>query len=94
MIDFLKSREFGGLRVDWERDHQATDYSVDYSADGRTWETRYRVAGGNGGRDYIFLPESDTRFVRLALERGPSDTFGLREVTVEPLEWAASKTRS
>jgi len=90
-VDFLRGREFGGLEVQWEPGHQASDYTIDFSPDGRTWETRYRVAGGNGGRDYIYLPESDTRFVRLALERGPSDTFGLREISVEPLEWAASK---
>ena len=90
-IDFLQSREFGGLEVEWEPGHQASDYTVDFSPDGRTWETRYRVAGGNGGRDYIYLPESETRFVRLALERGPSDTFGLREMTVDPHAWSASK---
>jgi len=90
-VDFLQSREFGGLEVEWEPGHQASDYAIDFSPDGRTWETRYRVAGGNGGRDYIYLPESDTRYVRLALERGPSDTFGLREITVEPLTWSASK---
>jgi hypothetical protein len=90
-IDFLRSREFGGLELDWEPGHEASDYTVDFSPDGRAWETRYRVTGGNGGRDYIYLPESDTRFVRLAIERGPSDSFGLREVAVEPLEWSASK---
>ena len=90
-VDFLRGREFGGLEVQWEPGHQASDYTIDFSPDGRTWETRYRVAGGNGGRDYIYLPESETRFVRLALERGPSDTFGLHEITVEPLTWSASK---
>jgi len=91
VVDFLKGREFGGLRIDWQPEHHATDYSVDYSADGKTWETRYRVTGGNGALDYLLLPESDTRYVRLALERGPSDTFGVRDITVEPLEWGASK---
>jgi len=90
-VDFLRGREFGGLELEWEPGHEASDYTVDFSPDGKTWETRYRVAGGNGGRDYIYLPESDTRFVRLALERGPSDAFGLRDVTVEPLEWSASR---
>ncbi|HUQ84609.1 MAG TPA: discoidin domain-containing protein [Gemmatimonadaceae bacterium] len=91
VIDFLKSREFGGLRVDWEVRHHASDYSVDFSPDGKVWTTRYRVVGGNGGSDFLFLPESDTRYVRLALERGPSDTFGLREVNVAPLEWSTSR---
>ena len=91
VVDFLKNREFGGLRVDWESGHHASDYSVDFSPDGKAWTTRYRVTGGNGGSDFLFLPESDTRFMRLALEKGPSDAFGLREVKVEPLEWGASK---
>ena len=90
VVDFLRRREFGGLRIDWEPAHEASDYSIDFSPDGKVWDTRYRVAGGNGGNDFIYLPESDTRFMRLALERGPSERFGLREIMVEPLEWGAS----
>jgi len=94
VVDFLQRREFGGLRLEWEPGHHASDYRVELSTDGTTWNTRYRVTGGNGGRDYLFFPESDARFVRLAIERGPTgptDTFGIREITVEPLEWSASK---
>jgi hypothetical protein len=91
VVDFLRPREFGGLEVHWQRDHEASDYAVDFSPDGKTWDTRYHVTGGNGGTDYIYLPESETRFLRLAIERGPSDVFGLRDITVEPLDWAASK---
>ena len=29
--------------------------------------------------------------MRIAIERGATDTFGLREITVEPLEWSASR---
>jgi hypothetical protein len=90
VIDFLRRREFGGLRIDWEPGHHASDYTIDFSPDGKAWETKSRVSGGNGARDYIFLPESDTRFLRLTLERGPAETFGLRDLTVEPLEWGAS----
>ena len=57
----------------------------------KSWATRYRVTGGNGGRDYIYLPESDARFVRLRSSVARPTSFGLREITVEPLEWAASK---
>ena len=91
VVDFLKSREFSGLRLDWEDGRHASDYAVEFSADGRTWDQRYHVTGGNGGRDYVFLPESDTRFLRLTLERGPVEDFGIRDITVEPLEWATTK---
>ena len=91
VVDFLKSREFSGLKIDWEEGHHASDYAVEFSTDGRVWDSRYRVTGGNGGHDYVFLPESDTRFLRLTLERGPVDDFGIRDITVEALEWAPSK---
>ena len=91
VLDFLRGREFGGLVIDWEAAHHASDYSVDFSADGKSWTTRYRMTGSDGGRDYISLPESDARYVRLALERGPDPAFGIRAVTVKPLEWTASK---
>ena len=94
VIDFLQRREFGGLRLEWEPGRHASDYRVELSPDGTSWDTRYRVTGGNGDRDYLFLPESDARFIRLAIERGPTspaDTFGIREIAVEPLEWTASR---
>ena len=91
VVDFLRAREFGGLTIDWEPGADASEYSVDFSPDGKTWEPRYRVVGGNGGRDYIYLPESDTRLVRLALTRGTAAVFGIREIGVQPLEWGASR---
>ena len=91
VVDFLKNREFSGLRIDWDEGRHASSYAVEFSTDGRTWEPHYRVVAGDGGRDYVFLPESDTRFLRLTLERGPADDFAIRDITVEPLEWAASK---
>jgi hypothetical protein len=91
VVDFLKNRELSGLKIDWEAGRHASDYTVELSADGRAWEPRYRATGGNGGRDYVFLPESETRFLRLTLERGPIDDFGIRDITVEPVDWASSK---
>jgi hypothetical protein len=88
-IDFKRRREFGGLVLDWEPGRHASDYVVETSRDSAEWTTAYTVARGNGGRDYLFLPESDARLVRLRLLRG-APAYALREVTVEPLAWSAS----
>ena len=90
-IDFLRARELGGLIVDWEQDRHATAYTVDLSTNGRDWETRYRVTGGNGGRDHIPLPGGEARFVRLAMMDSAGFPYGIREITVAPVEWSASK---
>ena len=85
-IDFLEKREFGGLVIDWGEAFPR-DYVVESSDDGSTWTVLRRVEGGNGGRDYLFLPESETRRLRLRF----SGRAALREVTVEPLEFSASE---
>ena len=87
-IDFGTPHEFGGLTLEWEA--HAIDYDVETSEDGRTWETSARVRGSRGGRDPLFLPDSDARYVRLRMLRGPKP-FALRGVTIEPLSFASSR---
>ncbi len=93
-FDFLKSREYGGLVLDWAPGRHAADYTMETSGDGHSWTPVYVVRGGNGGRDYLYLPESETRYLRLRVERAASPGRGvsLREFRVEPVEWADSPT--
>ena len=91
-LDFLRPREFGGLVLQWEPGHHATDYVVETSSDGTSWTPAYAVHAGNGGKDYLYLPESETRYLRLHVKRGASDELILRELVVEPLGWADSPT--
>ncbi len=91
-IDFLERREFGGLTLTWEPDRAARLYAVEASLDGRAWTELVRRAASPIGRDYFFLPDSETRYLRLRLlaPRGRSG-YGIRELEVEPHEWAASR---
>jgi hypothetical protein len=77
--DFLESREYGGLVIDWS--HPAS-YTVEISDDGRQWTAVREVKGGNGGRDYLYLPETESRYLRL---RGAGEP---RHLDVKPLDWA------
>jgi len=89
-LDFLERRETGGLILDWEPGRFASRYEVQISEDGKDWTRVQSVAAGNGGRDYLFLPETESRNLRLKLEEGAGDSYGLREVTVQPLAFSAS----
>ncbi|MFH2004542.1 MAG: discoidin domain-containing protein, partial [Bacteroidota bacterium] len=73
VIDFQQNREFGGLVVDWGKEKFAKQYDVDFSDDGKNWTTVYRVTGGNGDRDYIYLPEAEARFLRLNLKKSSNN---------------------
>src|SRR5690606_2881264 len=43
--------------------------------------------GGNGGVDALRLPESEARYLRLTLQRGPAPSYALAEVEIEGLEF-------
>jgi hypothetical protein len=91
-VDFLRPREYGGLILEWEPGRHASDYLVETSDDGAAWTPVYAVHGGNGGKDYLYLPESEARFLRLRVERGASEVVALRQLQVQPLDWADSPT--
>jgi hypothetical protein len=88
-LDFHESREYGGLVLDWEKDAAPANYFVQSSMDEKSWTKMREVLGGNGGRDYLFLPESESRFLRVyARDPGP---MAIRELSVKPLDWSLSK---
>ncbi len=68
VYDFLEPREYGGLVIDWER---PSSYAVSISDDGKAWTKVREVIGGNGGRDFLYLPETESRYLRLRLKTDP-----------------------
>jgi hypothetical protein len=88
-LDFLRGREMGGLVLAWDSLDYATDYTLETSDDGARWETAYDVANGNGGRDPLYLPETETRHLRVHVT-GTSRGQGvaLRDIVVQPAEWS------
>lgn len=88
-LDLGKTREFGGLVLRWTPREYASDYLIQLSDDAKSWRDVRTVIGGDGGSDYLALPESEARYLRLLPGDGPQRTFGLAEATVQPLEFAA-----
>jgi F5/8 type C domain len=89
MLDLGRDTEFGGLRLDWAEGAHASEYAVQISDDGQHWRELRVVAGGNGGRDWIALPESEARHLVIELRDGPGAGYALNEVRVEPLAFGA-----
>lgn len=85
VLDLGKTREFGGLRLQWQPGRHASAYTVSLSSDGETWTQVREVTGGNGGVDWLSLPEAEARYIGLDLRAGPGDGFALNEVAVQPL---------
>ncbi|MEO8604074.1 MAG: discoidin domain-containing protein [bacterium] len=90
-LDFARGREYGGLSIDWDAEDYALAYDVQASDDGTNWTTLSRVTQGNGGRDYIYLPDGESHALRIAMQKSSrGQGYGIRQIAVLPLELAAS----
>jgi F5/8 type C domain len=85
LVDFGGVRELSGVIVDWKAPAVPARFNVEISSDGRTWEEVRRVTFGGARRAFLHLPETEARFVRIAL---PPGDFGVPRVEVKPVEWA------
>jgi hypothetical protein len=89
-LDLGKVREFGGLKLVWKPEEYASSYLVQLSDDGNRWRDLRTVVAGDGGTDFLALPESEGRYLRLRVGGGPGKTFGLATAEVLPLAFAAT----
>ncbi len=91
LIDFLDKHEYGGLIIDWDPQDYATAYEVQISDDGETWTTADSNPAGNAGRDYIYLHDVESRYIRLNLEQSSrGQGYAIREITIKPFAFSAS----
>lgn len=86
VIDFGQNREFGGLTITWASEAQPTAYSIQLGDDPAS---ERRALLTNGGRDYLYLPESETRRLKIQMAKS-AGRVAIREIVVQPLDWSAS----
>ncbi len=89
-LDLGKVREFGGAIVQWVPGLQASQYVVRSSSDGRSWRDLRTVTAGAGGTDWLALPDTEARYLRFDLKDGPNWRYGIKEVQLQPLAFAAT----
>ncbi len=88
-VDFGVVREFNGLVINWDATAYAAGCDVQLSEDGRSWTTVRRVGSGGGRAQYVALPDSEARAVRLVMAAPPEhDCVAIRELEILPLEAA------
>jgi hypothetical protein len=83
-VDYGIPREFGALALRWRDGAVAAAYGIDFSDDGSTWQRVRHVDAARGKRQVQWLPESETRFVRIV-----PDTPAALDA-IEPLDAASA----
>jgi len=88
-IDLDALREVGGLRIHWDADDFAQDFSVDLSRDGTTFKTVREVTGNSRRDEMLFLPDEEARLVHLSMKKSHrGQGYAIEFVDVQPPEWA------
>ncbi len=91
LIDLQEENEFGGFLVDWDSLMYATTYNVTLSSDKKRWDTVYTIKAGNGGRDYIPIPEGETRFIRFNLLSSKDNKgFKIKEIQKKDVNFSVT----
>ncbi|MGO1069091.1 discoidin domain-containing protein [Lysobacter sp. CA199] len=90
IFDLGRSREFGGVVLRWAPQAYASAYRLALSEDGRQWREVAALGDGDGDADYLALPESQARYLRLTAQVGPKAEIALSEFEVKPLAFAAT----
>ena len=69
-VDFLRPREYGGVTLIWAAGRDPPGIVVRVSDDARRWRVVARRPAGPRDRDYLYLPDTESRYLRLELLGG------------------------
>jgi hypothetical protein len=93
VLDLGGTREFGGLTLDWDAQDFPSRYMIELSPDAHAWRRRREVAAIRGGRADLYLPDAESRFVRIALRTSSRGRgYALSEISVRPPEFSETPT--
>ena len=92
-LDFTRLSAYGGLVIDWDHQDYATHYGVYGSDDSEVWRLLKTVEEGNGGRDWLYLPDTESRYLKLELMKSArSRGYGIQSIAVKPIEFSRTVT--
>ena len=91
LIDFQQEREYGGLVIHWEKDWQARAFAVQISSNGARWQTVYSTSQAGSERNYIYSPQTVSRYLRLDLRQSrQGQGFGIVGIEIRPYDFSRS----
>ncbi|MFB9239102.1 penicillin acylase family protein [Plantactinospora siamensis] len=83
-VDLGSARAVNRVILRWEAAYGRA-YRIETSTDGRSWQSVFSTAAGNGGTDVVTFPTTTARYVRMAgVQRGTSYGYSLWEFEVYP----------
>jgi len=89
-VDFGEEREYGGVRIEWDRNAMPGAYRLETSLDGAAWTTAHLAKGPDRNGSWVYLPACRSRFLRLVLQPDTAAGCGIVDLVVQPFEFSRS----
>ena len=90
-IDFGQLREYGGLILHWTSTPRERRFTLQGSDNGDQWHTLYTATRSVGERNYVYLPNGASRYLRVQVEAlGAADCPGIVAVEVQSFDFSRS----
>lgn len=90
IIDFKSVKEYGGLIINWSEEHYANKYKILTSTDSSKWNEVYSVSNGSGGKNYIFLKDCESRFIKIQFLNSPTGKYKIYEISIKDPSFSSS----
>ncbi|MCA9733224.1 discoidin domain-containing protein [candidate division KSB1 bacterium] len=90
LIDLQSHREFSAIIIDWDNKFFARAFDVNLSTDAVHWEKTYTVSTGKGGKQFLYLPDHESRFIKLNFTAEKNAHFRMNEIEIKDVGFATS----
>ncbi|MBE9467648.1 MAG: discoidin domain-containing protein [Bacteroidetes bacterium] len=81
MFDFTTNREFGGLQINWQKNHRAENFDILISNNAIDWEIVYSVRSNQSDVSFIKLTETEAKYLKVNLLKSNSPKgFGINRI--------------
>jgi hypothetical protein len=90
-LEFGRAQEFGGLVIDWRPGTCPREYLIELDEGDGLWRPALHVPGSDGGRDHLYMPDSEALRVRLSVLLPGDAPPAISELHLQPLGWSETK---
>ena len=80
LIDLKQKREIGGLNIEWVKNQFASNFAINLSDDGTTWENVFANTKNGNQKNIIRFDDAEPRYIRIDLNQSNSKVFGINEL--------------
>lgn len=89
IINFKHLKEYGGIVIDWEKYYNAEKFEILSSDNMLKWEKLYAVERGNPERNYIYLKNGESVYLKIKLIKSGGRRFGIKDIAVKEPDFSS-----